>query len=612
MAHRRRGQQAEIRLARFPEAFNYAARVMLLVFETSPVMSISLGVLTLLAALMPAAQVWIFKQILDQIGLELGGGGTGDMEPILLLAAINFAVVIASFGARSAIAAVRGTLGDRFTNRTNLMILEKAESLDISYFENPAFYDRLENAQREAREGPVQIVNESFGLIQSAITLITMIGLMLTLAWWVVLVVLFSTAPALIVEVIYSRERFRLQTFRSPLVRRLAYYRWLITNDEYIKEIRIFRLGQFLIRIYRQTFDQFHIQNRSLLIRSNRASFLLQAVGAAGGLGVFIFVIVQVFRRVFTLGDISLFYQSYWQTVETTGMLLKGVASLYERGLFVKNFYDFLEFEPLIPSEVGGQPMPRPIEEGIEFRNVHFTYPGTTVPVLTGLSFSIKPGEKVAIVGVNGSGKTTTVKLLARFYDVDEGQILVDGRDLRQFNLVDLRSQIGVIFQDFGTYQETAARNIGFGEISRLHDYSQIASAADKGGAVDLIEQLPKGYETQLGRWFGSGGVNLSGGQWQKIALARGFMRDAQLLVLDEPTAALDVEAEAEVFGRIQSLSKGRMAILISHRFTTVRLADRIVVIDGGRVLEHGTHDQLIAQGGTYARLFEMQARSYR
>ncbi len=612
MAHRRRGQQAEIRLARFPEAFNYATRVMLLVFETSPVMTISLGALTLLAALMPAAQVWIFKQILDQIGLELGGSGTGDMEPILLLAVINFAVVIASFGARSAIAAVRGTLGDRFTNRTNLMILEKAESLDISYFENPAFYDRLENAQREAREGPVQIVNESFGLIQSAITLITMIGLMLTLAWWVVLVVLFSTAPALIVEVIYSRERFRLQTFRSPLVRRLAYYRWLITNDEYIKEIRIFRLGQFLIRIYRQTFDQFHIQNRSLLIRSNRASFLLQAVGAAGGLGVFIFVIVQVFRRVFTLGDISLFYQSYWQTVETTGMLLKGVASLYERGLFVKNFYDFLEFESLIPSEVGGQPMPRPIEEGIEFRNVHFTYPGTTVPVLTGLSFSIKPGEKVAIVGVNGAGKTTTVKLLARFYDVDEGQILVDGRDLRQFNLVDLRSQIGVIFQDFGTYQETAARNIGFGEISRLHDYSQIASAADKGGAVDLIEQLPKGYETQLGRWFGSGGVNLSGGQWQKIALARGFMRDAQLLVLDEPTAALDVEAEAEVFGRIQSLSKGRMAILISHRFTTVRLADRIVVIDGGRVLEHGTHDQLIAQGGTYARLFEMQARSYR
>ena len=612
MAGRRRGPQAEIRIARFPEALRYAARVMLLVFETSPALTITLAVLTLLAALVPAVQVWTFKQIMDGIGLEISGRGDGDLTPILVMIGANFLAQLTGFGTRSGIALVRGTLGDLFSNRANLMILEKSESLDVSYFENPAFYDRLENAQREAREGPVQIVNETFGLAQSLITLATMIGLLFTLSWWVVVVVLVTTAPSLLVEVMYSRERFRLLTFRSPLVRRLAYFRWLITNDDYIKEMRIFDLGRYLIGIYRRTFDRFHLQNRSLLVRSNRAGFLLQALGAMGGLGVFIYVALGVYRQQLPLGDISLFFQSYQQTVLTTSMVLTSIASLYERGLFIKNFYDFLEFAPLVPNRGEGKPVPRPIREGIVFDDVHFTYPGTDQEVLCGLSFAVRPGEKVAIIGVNGAGKTTAVKLLARFYDVDRGRILIDGRDLREYDVADIRSQIGVIFQDYGTYQETAANNVGFGEIGRLEDMDRIRTAADKGGATPVIEELPAGFATQLGRWFGSGGVNLSGGQWQKIALARGFMRDAQLLILDEPTAALDVESEAEVFGRIRGLTEGRMAILISHRFTTVRIADRIVVIADGRVLEQGSHDELMRLGGEYARLFEMQAKSYR
>jgi ATP-binding cassette subfamily B protein len=605
-----RHRQAEFTVANVSDAFGNAVRVFRLVWSTSPFLTGLMLVLTVVSAATPAATAWVLGAILTATDDALRAG-TGEFSRVGALIALQAGIVVVAFGLRAGRGAVSSILGDLFTNRTNLMILEKSETLDISYFENAVFYDRLENAQREAREGPMQIVAESFAVAQNAITLLTLIAVLYTIAWWIVLVVIVTTLPALLVEVKFSRERFRLQTWRSPEVRRLGYFRWLITNDDYIKELRIFDLGRHLIDIYRATFDKFFRENRSLTLRSTRATAALQFLGAAASGGVFAYVAYQVVLGTLRIGALGTYYIAYQQTVEATNQLLQGITRIYERGLFVNNFFEFLEFEPLVDPGVEGKKVPRPLAQGIEFRDVHFTYPGTETPVLEGVSFKIEPGQTVAVVGANGAGKTTLVKLISRFYERNAGDILIDGADIREYDVYDLRTQIGVIFQDYGRYQETASINVGYGSLPNIADKERIERAADLSGAHDVIADLPDGYETQLGRWFRDG-VNLSIGQWQKIALARGFMRDAQLLILDEPTSSLDVQSEHEVFERFRELTKDKMAILISHRFTTVRMADRILVIDGGLIIEDGTHEELVARAGVYAGLFEMQAAAYR
>ena len=608
----RRLDSPEFHVARLGEALSNAVRVFKLVWDTSPKLTSLMSVLTGVSALVPAATAWISKLIFDDVGEAITSGvDTVDIRGIITLMLAFLGITAGGFLLRNAQAATRSILGDLFTNRTNLMLLNKSESLDISYFENAAFYDRLENAQREARDGPMQIVSESFGIIQNSITLISMIGLLLRFQWWVFLVVLITTLPALVIEVRYSRERFRLQTWRSPTVRRLGYFRWLITNDDYIKELRIFDLGRYLINLYRRTFDRFFRENSSLTLRSNTAGFALQALGAAGSAAILGFITFQAMLRRVTLGDLALYFQAYQQTVNSTTQLLQGITSIYERGLFVNNFFEFLEFEPLIPAESGGIEVPDPIREGIEFEDVHFTYPGTDKPVLQGVSFRISPGESAAFVGSNGAGKTTVIKLLCRFYEPNSGTIRIDGIDIREFDTASLRRQIGVIFQDYGRYQETAYTNIGYGSLDDIGDKERVREASRKSGAHRVIEDLPDGYQTQLGRWFRDG-VNISIGEWQKIALARGFMREAQLLILDEPTSSLDVQSEHEVFERFRDLTADKMAILISHRFTTVRMADNIIVIDDGKIIEHGTHESLMELGGRYSVLFNMQAQAYR
>ena len=608
----RRLDSPEFHVARLGEALSNAVRVFKLVWDTSPKLTSLMSVLTGVSALVPAATAWISKLIFDDVGEAITSGvDTVDIRGIITLMLAFLGITAGGFLLRNAQAATRSILGDLFTNRTNLMLLNKSESLDISYFENAAFYDRLENAQREARDGPMQIVSESFGIIQNSITLISMIGLLLRFQWWVFLVVLITTLPALVIEVRYSRERFRLQTWRSPTVRRLGYFRWLITNDDYIKELRIFDLGRYLINLYRRTFDRFFRENSSLTLRSNTAGFALQALGAAGSAAILGFITFQAMLRRVTLGDLALYFQAYQQTVNSTTQLLQGITSIYERGLFVNNFFEFLEFEPLIPAESGGIEVPDPIREGIEFEDVHFTYPGTDKPVLQGVSFRISPGESAAFVGSNGAGKTTVIKLLCRFYEPNSGTIRIDGIDIREFDTASLRRQIGVIFQDYGRYQETAYTNIGYGSLDDIGDKERVQEASRKSGAHRVIEDLPDGYQTQLGRWFRDG-VNISIGEWQKIALARGFMREAQLLILDEPTSSLDVQSEHEVFERFRDLTTDKMAILISHRFTTVRMADNIIVIDDGKIIEQGTHEALLELGGRYSVLFNMQAQAYR
>ncbi|MCY4108846.1 MAG: ABC transporter ATP-binding protein [Chloroflexi bacterium] len=613
MIHRLRGRDTpEFHVASLGEAFQNAVRVFKLVWETNPKLTMLMSALTGASALVPAATAWVSKLVFDEVGLAVTSGvDTVDIRRIVILMLAFLGITAGGFLLRNAQAATRSILGDLFTNRTNLMILDKSESLDISYFENAAFYDRLENAQREARDGPMQIVSESFGIAQNSITLISMIGLLLRFEWWVFIVVLITTMPALVVEIRYSRERFRLQTWRSPTVRRLGYFRWLITNDDYIKELRIFDLGRYLINLYRRTFDRFFRENTSLTLRSNAAGFALQALGAAGSAAILGFIVFQTMLRRVTLGDLMLYFQAYQQTVNSTTQLLQGITSIYERGLFVNNFFEFLEFEPLIPAESGGIKVPDPIKQGIEFEDVHFTYPGTDTPVLRGVTFQISPGESAAFVGSNGAGKTTIIKLMCRFYEPDAGTIRIDGIDIREFDTASLRKQIGVIFQDYGRYQETAYTNVGYGSIENIGDKERVREASSKSGANRVIEDLPDGYQTQLGRWFRDG-VNISIGEWQKIALARGFMREAQLLILDEPTSSLDVQSEHEVFERFRDLTADKMAILISHRFTTVRMADNIIVIDDGKIIEQGTHEELMDLAGRYSVLFDMQAEAYR
>ena len=602
--------QAEFTVARANEAFFNALRVFRLVWTTSPKLTGLLLGFTVASAFAPAATAYLLGAVLTAVDDAIRVGG-GSFDRVALLVGIQAVVVLAAFLLRAGRGAVNSILGDLFSNRTNLMILEKSEELDISYFENSDFYDRLENAQREAREGPMQIVSESFGVVQQAIALLTLAVVLFSISWWIVLVVLVTTTPALLVEIKYGRERFRLQTWRSPEVRKLGYFRWLITNDDYIKELRIFGLGRHLIRVYRKTFEKFFRENRSLTLRSSRATALLQGIGAVSSAGVFTFVAYQVVQGFLRIGALGTYYVAYQQTVDASNQLLQGVTRIYERGLFVNNFFEFLEFQPRIQARPGGKKLNRPLATGLEFRNVTFSYPETNAPVLRDVSFTIAPGESVALVGANGAGKTTLVKLISRFYDADAGQILIDGLDIRDYDVDDLRTQIGVIFQDYGKYQETAQTNIGYGALPDIEDLTRVQHAAARSGAADVITDLPKGYATQLGRWF-RGGVNLSIGQWQKIALARGFMRDAQMLVLDEPTSSLDVQSEHEVFEQFRALAEDKMAILISHRFTTVRMADQILVLDEGRVIEHGTHQDLIELGGQYAHLFEMQARAYR
>ena len=610
--HRQVRDTPEFRVAKLGEALNNAIRIFKLVWDTSAPLTTLMTCLTVASALIPAATAWISKLIFDAVAEALSSGAeAAPIQSIVVLMLAFFGIAAVGFLLRNAQTATRSILGDLFTNRTNLMILEKSETLDISYFENAAFYDRLENAQREARDGPMQIVSDSFGIVQNSITLVSMIGLLLRFEWWVFIVVLITTLPALVVEIRYSRERFRLHTWRSPAVRRLGYFRWLITNDDYIKELRIFNLGRYLIDLYRKTFDRFFRENTSLTIRSNSAGVALQVLGAAGSAAIFGFIVVQTMLRRVTLGDLALYFQAYQQTVNSTTQLLQGITSIYERGLFVNNFFEFLEFEPLIPAVTDGTKVPEPIKHGIVFDDVHFTYPGTSTPVLKGVSFEISPGSSAAFVGSNGAGKTTIVKLLCRFYEPDAGSIRIDGIDIREFNTASLRRQIGVIFQDYGRYQETAYTNVGYGSLENITDQSRVLRAARSSGAHEVIANLPDGYDTQLGRWFADG-HNISIGQWQKLALARGFMREAQMLILDEPTSSLDVQSEHEVFEHFRELTANKMAILISHRFTTVRMASNIIVLDDGKVIEQGTHENLMEHRGRYSMLFNMQAEAYR
>ncbi len=594
-------------------AFTSLPRVLKIVWNAQPLSTLLLGLLNIAQGVVPALTAWVSKLLIDAVVLAIREKGEqGSLQVVIWLVVAQFGVQALSSLLQTLANIVQQLLQEQLSYSVQLLVMEKANTLDLSFFEDAKFYDALQQAQREAASRPIGMISQTFGLGRTVVTLVSMLVVLSQLAWWVAILALLAPIPAFVANIRYGWWGYQMMRRQSPLRREMSYYNTLLTTDSYNKEIKLFTLGDFFIRLYRSLASQFYTQARKLIVPRYMASFWW-GLGSllANGL-IYLYVTLQTVAGRITLGDLTFYTQAALSLGSSFQSLLSGISSTYENNLFVNTLFEFLEYQPRIVSPPAGL---KPEETGltIEFHHVSFTYPGREEQgqALRDVSFTIHPGEAVALVGRNGAGKTTIVKLLTRLYDPDEGHILVNGRDIKAYDLEALRAQIGVIFQDYVTYYLTASRNIGVGKVEAIDDVEAVQVAAAKSGASDVIEKLPNEYKTMLGKWFEQG-QQLSGGEWQKIALARAFMRDAQLLILDEPTSSLDPQAEYDVFARFRELTAGKSAVFISHRFSTVRLANRILVLENGCILEEGRHEELLAQGGRYAELFNLQAEAYR
>jgi ATP-binding cassette subfamily B protein len=493
------------------------------------------------------------------------------------------------------------------------MILEKALTLELAQFEDSEFYDKLTRARREASSRPLSLVNRTFGLAQNLVSLVSYGVLLVQFSPWAVLVLILAGLPSFIAETRFSDEAFSLFRWRSPDTRMQIYLETVLAREDNVKEVKLFGLGPLLLQRYRDIFTRLYTRDRSLAIRRDGWGFVLGLIGTAALYGAYAWIAAAAVLSRITLGQMTMYLMLFRQGQAAVSAILSAIGGMYEDNLYLSTLYEYLETPvPEPPAHHGAQPHGPDPADGIRFEGVTFTYPGADQPALSDIDLHIQPGQSLALVGENGSGKTTLIKLLTRLYRPDRGRILLDGMDLAQWEEGALRQRIGVIFQDFARYQFLVGENIGAGDVRYFEDSGRWQVAAEKGMADTIVADLPRGFETQLGKWF-KGGQELSGGQWQKIALARAFMRtDADILVLDEPTAAMDAAAEATIFEHFRKLTQNRIAILISHRFSTVRMASQIVVIENGHIIERGSHEDLMALDGHYARLFLLQAAGYR
>jgi ATP-binding cassette, subfamily B, bacterial len=593
-------------------SFTHTPQAVRFVWRTNRWATVGLGLLTLCGALLPASQAWVGKLIVDGVVASIQTDQDAEQVRkvfIYLLLELGLFLLSAAFNHGRRL--IQQLIQLQLANRIRAEIIGKALTLDLAYFEDSDFYDRLQNARREGGYKPVELINDTFLIVQNSITLISFALLMLRFSPWLVVVLLATGIPSFIAETRYSERGFRLLTRRAPETRQVNYLSRLLTEDTAVKEIKLFNLGRTLLNRYTTLFDKFFEEDKSLALRRATAGFGLGLIATLGFYGSYAWIVWYTVQGKISLGDMTLYLAIFRQGQSTFQSILSAVGNIYENNLFMANFFEFLCLEPLMKITRQKRKLSLPLRGGIEFRDVGFRYPDSQEWALRGVNLIIRPGEKIALVGHNGAGKTTLIKLLSRLYDPSEGSILIDGIDIRDLDPLELQQTIGVIFQDFVRYHLPVRENIGFGQIDAMDDDERIAAAARKSGAHAVAEELPEGYETMLGRWFHDG-HELSLGQWQKVALARAFMRDAEILVLDEPTASVDARTEYEIFQNFKALTEGKMAILISHRFSTVRMADRIAVIQDGRIAELGTHDELLRRAGTYAELFSMQAEGYR
>ncbi len=591
--------------------FTSLPRVLHLVWTTQAFYTATMFVLSILQGIMPAVTVLITRWLIDSV---VFGIIHHTISPIWLPVGFQLAAGLASNLLSTLSNTSQQLLQELVSNRTQLLILEKANTLDLAFFENAEFYDKLRNATDQSTYQPVAMISQTFGLLQTIVTLISMIVILLQLAWWLAIIALIVPIPSFIASSRYGWRGYQLMRRQSPERRLMAYFNRVLTTDQYNKEIKLFDLGNYFIERFRTLAYKFYEEKKSVLLRRYMTGFLWTSVTVIANAGIYLYVALQTVLGRISLGSLTLYTQTAIQTGQNFQSFLNGVSSTYENNLYVNTLFEFLEYQPQLvspehPTPIEEQPDIKGLE--IEFRNVSFTYPDKETPALRHVSFTIQAGEAIALVGYNGAGKTTIVKLLTRLYDPDEGEILIGGRNIKEYDLKELRDHVGVIFQDYVTYYMTARENIGVGRIADVENQSLVVSAAQKSGANAVIERLDDGYDTMLGRWFEKG-AQLSGGEWQKVALARAFMRDAGILILDEPTSSLDAQAEYDVFAKFRILTHGKTAIFISHRFSTVRLADRILVLEHGTLIENGTHAQLMALDGRYAELFNLQAEAYR
>ncbi|MEO7742862.1 MAG: ABC transporter ATP-binding protein [Usitatibacter sp.] len=591
-----------------------------LVWDTSPALTVAQGVLRLMRALLPVVVLYVGKLIIDEVVTLAQAPHPGDtldawrdsglLTRITWLLAIEFGLAIVSDVLARVVGLVDTLLSERVGTETSLRLMRHAATLDLEDFEDSELQDRLERARRQA-SGRMTLLAQIFNQLQDMVTIASFaIGLIVYAPWLIVLLAV-ALVPSFIGEAHFNAQSYWLNYNRAPERRELDYVRQTAASVETAKEVKIFNLNPFLIERYRILAESFFNANKRLAIRRAGWGGILSTIGTVAYYLAYAYIVWRTIRGEFTIGDLSFLAGSFRRLHQMMEGLLVGFTQVASQALYLDDLFSFFEIQPEIASPANPRPFPQPIEEGFVFEDVGLRYPGAERWAVRNLAFTLRAGEVLALVGENGAGKTTLVKLLSRLYDPDEGRILLDGHDLREYDLFALRANIGVIFQDFVRFHLTAGENIAVGRIEARDDRVRIEFAARQSGADQVVEKLPGGYDQVIGKRFKSG-IDLSGGEWQKIAIARAYMREAQVLILDEPTAALDARAEFEVFQRFKGLSEGRTAVLISHRFSSVRMADRIVVLGDGTVEAIGTHEELLQRGGRYAELFELQAAGYR
>ncbi len=588
------------------------AKTAALVWKASPAYTSLLAALALLQGCAPVIQLWVSKLLFDSVSIIFStpeGMQVTEalLTRLLLLIGAQAGLMFVTSAASTFQNAVYVIVGELLSNQISLQVLHKTNSMELAFFEDSRFYDRLQNAYQEAGVRPLGIVSQIFSLCQTTITLLSVTFLLLRLNWILLPLIFVTTLPILYVQSRYGERNYWMLRQRAPELRKQHYLGMLLTNDRFIKEIRVFGIEGYFVNLYKSLFNKFYTENRRLILKRSLMGTLASLGSTFGWLLTAGYVVFRTAQRALTLGDFALYTQAISTTQGQLQSLLRGLSSLYSDALFVRNLFEFLA----LPARDlnSGKQWTEPIRE-IEFRNVSFRYPNTTRDVLHNVSFNIRVGQSLALVGKNGAGKTTIVKLLCRLYDVTDGEIFINGKNVAEYTPRSVQEQIAVLFQDYAWYCLSVQENIGVGRISDSHDMDKIQAAARQGGADAFVSKLPGRYDTVLGRLF-EGGVELSGGEWQKVALARSFFRNGGIMILDEPTASLDAEAECETFEKLLEDSLSRITLLISHRFSTVRMADQILVLENGQCIEMGSHGDLMQKEGQYAHLFKLQARGY-